>query len=46
MKMAKDTVDDFFQIAAVVSEDMVQHLAAGLENLSQEYVTFVASCGK
>ncbi|XP_043705668.1 protein unc-13 homolog [Telopea speciosissima] len=45
MRLAKETVDDFFEIPIENSEDLVQDLSDGLELLFQEYSTFVASCG-
>lgn len=46
MKLAKDTIDEFFEIPIGITEDLVHDLAEGLEQLFQEYTTFVASCGK
>ena len=46
MKLAKETVDDFFQIPIGITEDLVQDLADGLEHVFKEYTSFVASCGK
>lgn len=45
MKLAKDAIDDFFEIPIGITEDLVHDLAEGLERLFQEYTTFVASCG-
>ncbi|XP_010522465.1 PREDICTED: uncharacterized protein LOC104801075 [Tarenaya hassleriana] len=45
MKLAKDTVDEFFEVPIGITEDLVHDLAEGLEQLFQEYTTFVASCG-
>ncbi|KAG0454800.1 hypothetical protein HPP92_024092 [Vanilla planifolia] len=45
IKLAKVTVDEFFQIPVTSRDDMVQDLAEGLEVIFQEYSTFVASCG-
>lgn len=39
-------MDEFFEIPIGITEDLVQDLADGLENLFQDYTTFVASCGK
>ncbi|PON94817.1 hypothetical protein TorRG33x02_093300 [Trema orientale] len=44
-KLAKEAVDEFFEIPIGITEDLVQDLADGLENLFQDYTTFVASCG-
>lgn len=46
MMLAKETVNDFFQIPIEITEDLVFDLADGLENQFQDYATFVASCGK
>lgn len=46
MKLAATTVDEFFQVPIAITEDLVQDLVDGLENLFQEYMNFVASCGK
>lgn len=46
MKLAKDTIDEFFEVPIGITEDLVHDLAEGLEQLFQEYTTFVASCGK
>ena len=46
MKLAKETVDDFFEIPIGISDDLVQNLAERLEAIFQDYTTFVASCGK
>ncbi|CAN6903153.1 unnamed protein product [Brassica oleracea] len=45
MKLAKDAVDEFFEIPIGITEDLVHDLAEGLEQLFQEYTAFVASCG-
>ncbi|XP_010473856.1 PREDICTED: uncharacterized protein LOC104753280 [Camelina sativa] len=45
MKLAKDTIDEFFEIPIGITEDLVHDIAEGLEQLFQEYTTFVASCG-
>ncbi|GMP60395.1 hypothetical protein CsSME_00023281 [Camellia sinensis var. sinensis] len=41
MKVAKETVDSFFEIPLGMSEDLVHELADGLEYLIREYTTFV-----
>jgi len=46
MRLAKVTVDEFFEIPVSAREDMVQNLADGLESIFHEYTSFVASCGK
>ncbi|GKU85707.1 hypothetical protein SLEP1_g334 [Rubroshorea leprosula] len=45
MKLAKEAVNDFFEIPIGITDDLVIDLADGLELLFQEYCTFVASCG-
>ncbi|KAK8622465.1 hypothetical protein V6N13_117377 [Hibiscus sabdariffa] len=45
MNIAKEMVNDFFEIPIGVTDDSVLDLAEGLEQLIQEYITFVASCG-
>lgn len=46
MKLAKVTVDEFFEIQVGARDELVQVLADGLESLVQEYTSFIASCGK
>lgn len=46
MKLAKEIVDEFFEIPIGITEDLVQDLADGMEHLFKEYTAFVASCGK
>ncbi|KAJ4784392.1 Gls protein (DUF810) [Rhynchospora pubera] len=45
MKLAKVTVDEFFEIPVGARDEMVQELADGLGALIQDYTSFVASCG-
>ncbi|KAL1188808.1 unc-13-like protein [Cardamine amara subsp. amara] len=45
MKLVNDVVDEFFEIPIGITEDLVHDIAEGLEQLFQEYTTFVASCG-
>uniref|UniRef100_A0A803KT18 Uncharacterized protein n=1 Tax=Chenopodium quinoa TaxID=63459 RepID=A0A803KT18_CHEQI len=45
MKIAKETIDDFFEIPVGLSDDLVQDLAEGLERVIRDYTSFVASCG-
>ncbi|WCJ19602.1 hypothetical protein M5689_001887 [Euphorbia peplus] len=45
MKMAKETVEEFFQIPVGVTDDFVYDLAEKLEHLFQEYIKFVEACG-
>lgn len=46
MKLAATTVDEFFQVPIAITEDLVQDLVDGLENLFMDYMKFVAACGK
>lgn len=47
MKLAKVTVDEFFEIqASGPREELLQELADGIDNLVQEYASLVATCGK
>lgn len=46
MKWAKETVNNFFEIPIGITDDLILDLAEGLEQLVQEYITFVASCGE
>ncbi|KAK8952001.1 hypothetical protein KSP39_PZI004273 [Platanthera zijinensis] len=46
IKLAKVTVNDFFQIPLMSArEEMVHDLADGLESIFQDYANFAASCG-
>ncbi|XP_027364616.1 protein unc-13 homolog [Abrus precatorius] len=45
MALVETTVEEFFQVPIAITEDLVQDLADGLENLFQDYVKFVAACG-
>ncbi|XP_020590020.1 uncharacterized protein LOC110031243 [Phalaenopsis equestris] len=45
MKLAKVTVDEFFEIPVAAREELVQELADGLETLFLDYTSFVDSCG-
>ncbi|KAK7278503.1 hypothetical protein RJT34_23533 [Clitoria ternatea] len=45
MELATTTVEEFFQVPIAITEDLVQDLADGLENLFEDYMKFVASCG-
>ncbi|KAL4283260.1 hypothetical protein GQ457_16G030030 [Hibiscus cannabinus] len=45
MNLIKETVNEFFQVPVGITEDLILDLAEGLEQVIQEYVTFVASCG-
>ena len=46
MRLAKETVNNFFGIPIGITDDLILDLAEGLEQLVQEYTTFVASCGE
>ncbi|KAL7177605.1 hypothetical protein ACSBR2_030879 [Camellia fascicularis] len=45
MKIAKETLEDFFEIPLSISDDLVRDLAYNLELLFRDYITFIASCG-
>ncbi|ONK79557.1 uncharacterized protein A4U43_C01F7590 [Asparagus officinalis] len=45
MMVVKVTVDEFIDIPSSVREELVQDLVDGLENLFQDYTSFVSSCG-
>lgn len=45
-KHSKEAVDNFFEIPTIITENLVNDIADGIENLFKEYATFVASCGK
>ncbi|KAF8111674.1 hypothetical protein N665_0073s0033 [Sinapis alba] len=45
IKLANDAIAEFFEAPISITEDLVHDLAEGLEQLFQEYTTFVASCG-
>lgn len=46
LRVANLTVEEFFRIPIGITENLVQDLAAGLEILFREYITFVAACGR
>jgi hypothetical protein len=46
MKLAGATIDEFSDIPATAKDDVLQQLVDGLESIFQEYISFVASCGK
>jgi hypothetical protein len=46
MKLARLTIDEFSEIPASAKDEVVQDLVDGLESIFQEYIFFVASCGK
>ncbi|KAF9608137.1 hypothetical protein IFM89_007523 [Coptis chinensis] len=45
VKLARETVDHFFEIPITISDDLIQDLADALEHLFQDYTSFVATCG-
>ncbi|KDP40371.1 hypothetical protein JCGZ_02369 [Jatropha curcas] len=45
MKIAKETVEEFFEIPVGITDELVTDLAQGLEHLFQEYIKFVEACG-
>ncbi|XP_047319293.1 protein unc-13 homolog [Impatiens glandulifera] len=46
MTMARDNVNDFFQIPLGVSENLVHNFANEFNHIFRDYISFVASCGK
>lgn len=44
IKLAKEAVDDFFEIPGMC-EDLILYLADSLDSLLQDYTSFVSSCG-
>ncbi|KAL4396903.1 protein unc-13 homolog [Arachis hypogaea] len=45
VKLAKTIMEQFFQNPIGITEDIVQELVNGLENLFQDYIMFVSACG-
>ncbi|KAF2314030.1 hypothetical protein GH714_021639 [Hevea brasiliensis] len=45
MKVAKEMVEEFFEIPVGVTDDLICDLAEGLEHLFLEYIKFVEACG-
>lgn len=45
IQQTKDAIDSFFNIPIGVSEDLVREFADTIEEILQDYITFVASCG-
>ncbi|MED6132649.1 hypothetical protein PIB30_020985 [Stylosanthes scabra] len=45
MNLGKIIVQEFFLLPVPITEDLVQELAGGLQNLLKEYTMFVAACG-
>lgn len=46
MKLAKVTVDEFFEIEGAAKNELARDLAVGLDTLFKDYSLFAASCGK
>ncbi|TKY46075.1 DUF810 protein [Spatholobus suberectus] len=45
MNLAKTIVREFFQIPIPITENLVQELADGLQQIFREYTMFIAACG-
>ncbi|KAG6500681.1 protein unc-13 homolog [Zingiber officinale] len=45
LKLAKVTVDEFFEIEGAAKTELAQDLAVGLDTLFKDYSMFAASCG-
>ncbi|CAK7327299.1 unnamed protein product [Dovyalis caffra] len=45
VKIAKEAVDDFFQIPVGITDDLIYDLVEGLESLFKDYTNLVAACG-
>ncbi|KAK9087803.1 hypothetical protein Syun_030197 [Stephania yunnanensis] len=45
MRMARETVEDLFEIPVGISNELVMDLVEGLELVFQDYISFIASCG-
>jgi hypothetical protein len=46
IKIAKEAVDDFFEIPVGITDDLINDLAEGFENLFKDYSNLVTACGK
>lgn len=46
MKLAKETIHDFFELPVEITVDLVKNLADTLGQLFEEYTALVASCGR
>jgi len=46
VKLARFTIDEFSEIPASAKDEVVHDLVDGLESIFQDYISFVASCGK
>ncbi|XP_047315048.1 protein unc-13 homolog [Impatiens glandulifera] len=45
MKVAKEAIEDFFELPLAISEDLLLNFAKELNILFADYVSFLASCG-
>ncbi|KAK1307711.1 hypothetical protein QJS10_CPA09g01968 [Acorus calamus] len=45
MNLAKETVEEFFEIPVGMRDDLVQDLADGWEGIVRDYTSFMDSCG-
>ncbi|KAL9390071.1 hypothetical protein Peur_018676 [Populus x canadensis] len=45
IKIAKEAVDDFFEIPVGITDDLINDLAEGFENLFKDYSNLVTACG-
>ncbi|PIA36250.1 hypothetical protein AQUCO_03400274v1 [Aquilegia coerulea] len=45
VRLARETVDHFFEIPIDISDELVEDLADALEHLFQDYISFVGQCG-
>jgi len=46
MKIAKEAVNDFFEIPVGITDDLIYDLAEGFDNIFKDYTNLVAACGK
>ncbi|KAK9082847.1 hypothetical protein Scep_029318 [Stephania cephalantha] len=44
MRMARETVEELFEIPVGICHELVMDLVAGLELVFQDYISFIASC--
>ncbi|KAL9401334.1 hypothetical protein Peur_005183 [Populus x canadensis] len=45
MKIAKEAVNDFFEIPVGITDDLIYDLAEGFDNIFKDYTNLVAACG-
>lgn len=45
IKIAKEAVDDFFEIPVGITDDLINDLAQGFDNLFKDYTNLVTACG-